>query len=51
MAFYIIQKSALFKTRESRFCAVWVVQFSVISLCLVKVKVFPLVLACLSDSM
>ena len=40
----IIQKSALLKTRESHFFVVWVI-LSIISLCLGKVNVFPIILA------
>ena len=48
--FITIQKSALFKTRESHFLVVWVMELSIISLCLGKVKVFPIILACQSES-
>ena len=38
------QKSALFRTRELYFSLVWVVEFSIISSRLGKVKVFPIIL-------
>ena len=47
---HTIQKSALNKTRESHCSFVWVMERSIISLCLGKVKVFLLILACQSQS-
>ena len=47
---HTIQKSALNKTRESPCSFVWVMERSIISLCLGKVKVFLLILACQSQS-
>ena len=42
---HTIQKSALLITRESNFSAVWVMELSIISLCLVKDKVFLIIIA------
>ena len=44
------QKSVLLKTKESHFSLVWVMEFSIISSCLGKVKVFPIILACQSQT-
>ena len=41
---HTMQKSALLKTRESHFSLVWVIEFSIISPCLGKGKVFPIIL-------
>ena len=39
-----IQKSALLKTIEFHFSLVWIMEFSIISLCLGKVKVFLIII-------
>ena len=43
-----MKKSALLKTRESHFSLVWVMECSIVSSCLGKDKVFPIILACQS---
>ena len=45
---YHAKKSALLKTTESHYSLVWVMEISIISSCLGKVKVFPIILACQS---
>ena len=41
---HIIQKLPLLKPRESHFSPVWIMEFSIISSCLSKVKVLPITL-------
>ena len=45
---YHAKNSALLKTRESHFSLVWVMEFSIVSSYLGKVKAFPPILACQS---
>ena len=41
--FYTIQKTALHKTREFHFSFVWVMEFCIISSCLAKIKILPII--------